>query len=146
MTEEEKTTYLVEFVNDTKKKITVPSNWKVTFGPIVRSATSNPTSERWREKNPVALRFYEHDTRQRAIFTGVKSFRDMSIKIEEERITTQNKVGSIDIEGAKKNVNIKAETREWVNPDDLDEVNDPKRLVADENILDVSIEDFEIKD
>ena len=138
--EDKMITYLVEFTNDTKKKITVPETWKVTFGPVVRSLANKNVSGDWRDKNPVALRFYESDTKQRAIFTNVKSFRDMSIKILEEEVTTKDKVGKMTIDGASKNVSVKAEMREWVNPDAEVPQRDQKKL------LNISNEDFDFVD
>lgn len=112
---EEMVTYLIEHENGIKRKITVPESWKVTFGPAVKGnrANSNPHGP----KMPMALRFYESDTKQRAIFTDVVSFRDMSIKIEEEVINIQEKDGYYECEGKKKRTTFQAKTREWVNPD-----------------------------
>lgn len=58
-------------------EIAVPEDWKVTFGPVaVGSGRINSEGG-----GSMALRFYEDDKRQRAIFTGVRSFRDLSIPI-----------------------------------------------------------------
>ena len=113
---EDTTTYLVEFKNGDKKKITVPSKWRVTFGPIARGASKMPHDRTL----PIALRFYEDKDRQRAIFTDVMNFRDLSIPVLEERVDTQTKFGSLKVEGANKNVSVVAETREWVDPDKED--------------------------
>jgi len=57
-------------------EIQVPDSWKVTFGPIAVGSGRNSEGA-----GSMALRFYEDDKRQRAIFTGVRSFRDLSIPI-----------------------------------------------------------------
>lgn len=58
-------------------EIVVPEAWKVTFGPVsVGGGRVNGEGA-----GSMALRFYEDDKRQRAIFTGVRSFRDLSIPI-----------------------------------------------------------------
>lgn len=67
---EDTTTYLVNFIDGDKKQITVPKSWKVTFGPVV-PGSRHPT-----------LRFYESKEKQRAAFTDVKNFRDMSMDIK----------------------------------------------------------------
>lgn len=76
--EQETRTYLVERDNETLK-ITVPSHWKVTYGPIVPGT---------RFRSEYALRFYEGKENQRAIFTNVRSFRDLSIPVEKLVVQT----------------------------------------------------------
>jgi hypothetical protein len=108
-------TYLIEFENKTRKKITVPETWKVTFGPSV-AGPQKPVPG-YQHKMPMALRFYETAEKQRAIFTDVISFRDMSIEIEEEVTSTQEKQGFMECDGVRKATTFQAKTREWVNPD-----------------------------
>lgn len=131
MNEEDKkeVTYLIEFENGKKQKITVPSNWKVTFGP----AAVGVNAEKYSKKMPLALRFYENGEKQRAIFTDVANFRDMSIKIEEERIDVQQKDGYMECEGRRKRVNFQATSRQWVDPDATD--NQVPQLPADTDIF-----------
>jgi len=66
-------TYLITTRKE-KLKITVPENYKVTFGPVAVGNSARGGS--------LALRFYESDTKQRAIFTDVLSFKDCSIPVE----------------------------------------------------------------
>lgn len=117
MAKEEMKTYLIKFENGTEQKITVPEAWKVTFGP----ATKGERGGRPNLKMPMALRFYESDTKQRAIFTDVVNFRDTSIKIEEKKIRVQEKDGYMECEGARKRTTFRAQTTEWVNPDEPSE-------------------------
>lgn len=107
-------TYLIEFGNGTRKRITVPSFWKVTFGPAA-AGTAKPTG--YKTQMPLALRFYESPQLQRAIFTDVVSFRDTSIKVEDEIMEVKEKVGFIECDGVRKQTVFQAKTREWVNPD-----------------------------
>lgn len=107
------TTYLIEFKNDKRQKITVPSSWKVTFGPAVAGVNKRNSDLQM----PMALRFYEAENKQRAIFTDVRSFRDISIMIEEEQINVQEKQGFVEVDGKRKGTTFRAETREWVDPD-----------------------------
>jgi hypothetical protein len=53
--------------------ITVNEDWKITYGPVTPGKGSY---------GGYALRIYESDTKQRAIFTDVISFRDMSIPVK----------------------------------------------------------------
>ena len=116
--EKEKTTYLVEFANGRRQKITVPSDWKVTFGPAAVGVNKKGLGGR---EVPLALRFYENDTQQRAIFTNVVYFRDTSIQIEEERVDVHQKEGYVECEGKRKAVAFQATSRQWVDPDKPDE-------------------------
>jgi hypothetical protein len=51
-------------------RIDVPANWKVTFGPLAPGSKYG---------GGYALRLYESETKQRAVFVDVTSFRDLSI-------------------------------------------------------------------
>jgi hypothetical protein len=107
--------YLIEKENGKRMRITVPANWKVTFGPAARGLDKSTNPQRY--QMPLALRFYENETQQRAIFTDVKSFRDMSIPVMVEEIRTQEKDGHIEVEGKRKTTVFRATTKEWVDPD-----------------------------
>lgn len=52
-------------------RIDIPANFKVTFGPLTPGSKFGGGA--------YALRVYESDTKQRAVFVGVDSFRDLSI-------------------------------------------------------------------
>lgn len=134
MTDDTKTTYLIEFTDGKRKKIKVPSDWKVTFGPVaVRKSTS--LHKDYQNKMPLALRFYESETKQRAIFTNVASFRDTSIEVQEERVTTDVKDGIMEVDGSRKVMAVKTEVKEWINPDDENDVNKPAELIHEAEIL-----------
>jgi hypothetical protein len=62
-------------------RITIPASCKVTFGPIFTSSTrrNNSYSE---GGAPTALRIYEANDKQRAVFTDVLTFRDLSYPLE----------------------------------------------------------------
>lgn len=59
-------------------RITVPASWKVTFGAVVPTTKSVGASSYgaagW------GLRFWEAADKQRAVYTNVVSFRDISIE------------------------------------------------------------------
>jgi hypothetical protein len=67
-------TYLIETSDKNALQIEIPEDWKVTYGPVT------PGSKSYGGDN-YALRIYESDTKQRAIFTNVRSFRDLSIPV-----------------------------------------------------------------
>jgi hypothetical protein len=90
---------------------------------------------------PMALRFYESDTKQRAIFTDVKSFRDTSIKVERENVRSQEKDGFMECDGIRKRTIFQAQVKEWVCDDDkMGEVDLPK-LPTDLEMFSDSSED-----
>lgn len=76
----ETTTYFVRRANNKEQYITVPAAWKVTFGPL---APGSKTFHDYAAKG-WTLRFYEAKDKQRAVFTDVFEFRDMSIQITDK--------------------------------------------------------------
>jgi len=72
-------TYHIRKRNGEEMRITVPSSWKVTYGPIA------PGSKSLYDANGAggcALRFYEAENKQRACFRDVESFHDLSLDIK----------------------------------------------------------------
>ena len=109
--------YIIEKTNGEKFKVTVPDTWKVTFGPAVVGNRVKPGPQ-YAGKMPMALRFYENETKQRAIFTDIASFRDMSIPIEVEKVKVQEKDGYMECDGVRKRTTFQAKVKDWINPDD----------------------------
>lgn len=118
---DETTTYLIVHEDRTERKITVPSTWKVTFGPAVRGLNKAGSTV----KVPLALRFYENDTKQRAIFTDVVSFIDMSITMSIKKRSVQEKQGFMECDGKRKATTFRATSEEWVNPFEIKDVQLP---------------------
>lgn len=115
-TSNEKRTYILNMKDGTKQKITIPGNWKMTFGPLV------PGSKDFNHNSAGALvlRIYEgNKDNQRAVFTGVESWRDTSeLAIEVEQVQEKQQMASVDIPGeGKKDVAVRMETRQWIDPD-----------------------------
>lgn len=106
------TTYILELRGGNLRKVTVPSNWKVTFGPLVPY-----TKHGGGEAHP-ALRFYESKEKQRAIFTDVVSFRDESIPIQERITKVKQKRHRHATPEGERDVIVEARITEWRNPDD----------------------------
>ena len=129
--------YIIEHDNGSRSRITVPDSWKVTFGPAVKGFNSGSDAHR---KVPMALRFYESDTKQRAIFTDVKGFRDASIKIEREHVKVQEKAGFMECDGVRKRTTFQAQVKEWVADDDKEPAELPK-LPSDASIFGAETED-----
>lgn len=59
-----------------KLRVTIPAGWKVTFA-VINSQDRHGESQAGRD-----LRIYEAGEHCRAVFTGVQSFRDVSIPVE----------------------------------------------------------------
>lgn len=66
-------------------RITVPAAWRVTYGLL------HPGSKDRYGQEGYVLRIYETDTKQRAVFTNVLSFRDLSIETERKVLNINGK-------------------------------------------------------
>lgn len=106
-------TYILELANGNTRKITIPANWKMTFGNVV------PFSDKgFRGEGKIALRLYEGNKENlRAVMTDVRAIRDASIQIVEKRTSTQKKTAKKQTPQGLKDVVIEARMTEWVNPD-----------------------------
>lgn len=104
-------TYILNMNDNTRQKVTVPAEWKVTFGALWPSSTNN--------NGRSALRFWEgNKENQRAVFTDVASFRDDSIQMEVEVVDAKEQALVAKTEFGDKTVIVRGETRQWMNPDD----------------------------
>lgn len=113
----EKRTYILNMKDGTKQKISIPGNWKLTFGPLVPGSKGDTGHN---GVGALVLRVYEgNKDNQRAVFTGVESWRDtQELDIEVEQVQEKQQMASVDIPGeGKKDVAVRMETRQWVNPD-----------------------------
>lgn len=104
------TTYYIERAGGLDQKVTVPSHWKVTFGPL------NPGSKGGEASTP-ALRFYESPNQQRMVITNVKCFRDMGIQVEEKRVSVKRQAAWKDTPHGRKDFVVEGKMEQWVNPD-----------------------------
>jgi len=103
------TTYLLEMKSGTQKKITVPSNWTLTFGALVPGAQSHG--------GKLGLRLWGPGKVQKAVFQDVESFRDIAMKLEERITTTKQEMYRKGDGEQAKEVILEAVVHEWVNPD-----------------------------
>lgn len=116
MAQETKRTYILNMKDGTKQKIKLPPNWRLTFGPLVPGAKDSAHNSR----DALVLRIYEgNKDNQRAVFTGVESWRDtQDLEIEVEQVQTKQQMAQVDIPGeGRKDVLAQMEVRQWVNPD-----------------------------
>lgn len=111
-----KTVYLLELKNGNQRRLTVPSNWTVTFGPTVPFEAKSGG----RYDNCWALRLYEGSTKSklRAIFTDVVSFRDMGIKVLEKQVRVKRSTIQKASHKGGKSVEVEARMEAWVDPDE----------------------------
>lgn len=116
MSEPTMTTYLVCRKGGNDQKVTVPSKWKVTFGPLHPGSKSHEASQ------TSTLRFYEAANRQRMVITDVVSFRDTAIKVEEKRVSTKQQTMYRNVPGGEKAVVVEGRMEEWVDPDKPNQV------------------------
>lgn len=113
--EGEMKTYILNMRDGSRQKLTIPAHWTLTFGsllPFNKNSPNVPT-----EGAKPALRIYEGEA-QRAVFTGVDSFRDSSIDIQVEVTRAQDHGAKVSTPAGEKHVIMRAEVKEWVNPDD----------------------------
>lgn len=105
----EKVTYLLEMDDDTQRRVTIPSDWTVTFGALIPGSQSN--------HGKVGLRFWK-GKQQKAVFQGVKAFRDTSITLEERVTTTKQETYYKGDEDNRRAVVVEGTIHEWINPDE----------------------------
>lgn len=73
-------TYLIRKTDDSLWRVTVPSTWGVTFGPMMGGPRKyNP--KQMQNESPPVLRFYE-GKQQRAAIPDVQSFRDLRVVVD----------------------------------------------------------------
>lgn len=106
-------TYILELRNGKQRKLDVPEDWKVTFGPLIPGDRGG--------NGTLALRFYEGKDKQRAIFTDVASFRDASIPILEKFTKTQSKRHTKHTPEGAKDFVVEARMTGWRDPDAPDD-------------------------
>lgn len=95
-------------------KITIPDDAKVTFGPW-----SPPKGERhWEDGNKTGtLRIYQGSKENIiACFSGVESFRDLSMGYAEEVVREEGSVIWKDDEAGYVREDKKKSTRDWIEP------------------------------
>ena len=122
-------TLLVRKKDGSEFQIDIPEEWKVTFGPIAIGASKSDG------RIPIALRIYETEKLQRAIFTDVDSFRDMSIPIREKHVNVQTKDGFVEVDGSRKRTSFQAQTFEWIDPDDTPEGGKLLSMPSDQEVF-----------
>lgn len=108
--------YMIEFTNGKQKRISIPGEWKITFGPL---APGSKGYENNGEKG-LCLRLYENKDQQRAVFTKVASFRDMSIHVEERVVHRRNERAQRETPNGVKDFTVQAEYAEWRTEGDDD--------------------------
>lgn len=133
MTEKTKT-LLVQMRDAKDRKITIPEDWTITFGPIAVGARSDGNSAH-------VLRLYADAGKKhlKAVFRNVTSFHEEGIDIREKVVRKKNK--SFRRAGMKGDQTYSAEVRQtsWVDPfadepetpeDDFEVTEDALRITA----------------
>lgn len=114
---EDTKTYLLETKGGKKKRLTLPASYSLTFGPTIPYQRGHsPDSSAW------SLRIYREAGKKQlaAIFTDVKSFRDMDLGITEQRVRTKRQVMEKASTKGGKAVVAEARIEEWIDPDEPD--------------------------
>lgn len=109
------TTYLLEMKDGSRKKLTVPSSWKLSFGPLVPGSKDG----NYNSSGALVLRIWEGSKdNQRAVITGVTAFRDMSLPVMDEITQVHEEVLAKQTDQGEKQFIVRGEVKEWVNPDE----------------------------
>ena len=91
-------------------RMEIPEEWKVTYGPVFQGGKYGGGEN--------ALRVYEAESKQRAIFTGVRSFRDLSIPVKRLLVSEKgSNKWEADRNGRRSKSNVEYE-RKWVDASD----------------------------
>lgn len=101
-------TYLLTLSNSEALQIEIPDDWKVTYGPVTPGGKGSYGAPDY------ALRIYESETKQRAIFTGVKSFRDLSIPVKRRVLSVVGESSWSDNEETSTASSVVNRNSEWV--------------------------------
>ena len=91
--------------------IEIPKNWKVTFGKL--HASGGDAGRYPDTQSPLCLRIYENEKQQRAIFTDVTHFRDLSIPVKIKMIEIDKKTGQTIKKGEFKSFEEVNTNEEW---------------------------------
>lgn len=124
---EEMTVLLLTMKDGTRKKVTIPSSYKVTFGPLVPGSKDGNNGYAG-----IALRIYAGKDQQKAVFTQVESFRDLSISIMEEKVETKSERYVREGDDSGEAINAEVKVTKWSDPDHPEEK--PSREVQPGNM------------
>lgn len=130
---DQQVTYLFLMDDNSERKVTVPADWNVTFGALIPGSQSNA--------GRIALRIWK-GKQQKAVFEGVKGFRDMSIPIEEKITKTQAETYYKGEGDNRKAVNVEVAASEWVNPDKPREQSAPVQRLIPDGMTDLNLEAY----
>lgn len=134
-------TLLLTMRDGTQKKITIPREWKVTFGPLVPGSKDASVNS----GGATALRLWSGSKGsevQHAVFTNVESFRDMSIRVMEQVTKTQTEhYRKADDENAEA-VAVEVAVKEWVNPDEPKAAPEVQRTPERGRLIDIAAAQF----
>jgi len=108
-------TYLIKQRGNQARKITIPESWKVTYGALHGGAG------RGSGMDGNVLRIYETKEKQRAIFTEVTSFLDLSIPVQKLVYDEEDVRKVMNEKGVKKSEAQSMVTMKWVDETPFDD-------------------------
>lgn len=121
MTEQANTkTLVLEMTKGAERRLTIPADWAVTFGPVAIGAKYHHA-----DGSANVLRLYEDASRKKlkAVFKDVRSFFEEGIEIVERKVETKQKTYQKmnEATGKMEAYQAKVERKTWVNPYEEDE-------------------------
>jgi hypothetical protein len=117
-------TYEIVTQREGKFRIDIPETWKVTFGPVIGA--------KGYESSGLAFRVWETDKQQRALFTNVTSFRDLSLPMMREAVRKFGTDDWIIDDGSWTGKKAEQVERQWVPADDV-KTETPQVTVPDDD-------------
>lgn len=136
---DERQTYIVVTKKNGRQRITVPGDWKVTFGPVAPGSKGGG----YNGQTGLCLRFYESDTKQRACFVDVVEFRRVDIAVEQYVTRTEAQTVYKDTPEGRKQFVVEANISEWRDPDEIYQPQEEFRALpqfddeSDEEVIDL---------
>jgi hypothetical protein len=120
-------TLLLICAGGTKRKVTVPADWKITFGAI---ASKPSEMSRYDGARGWCLRIYD-GTMPKVVFTDVISFREESVDVQVMVTRTEQKRMDRETPTGRKQGVAEMRYSEWRNAEDTDVDGDIRFLEAE---------------
>lgn len=123
MTEAVRTYEIV--TKDGKFRIDIPETFKVTFGPVIGA--------KGYDGGGMAFRVWESETRQRALFINVVSFRDLSLPLMREAVRRFGAEEWIADDGSYTGKKAETVERQWRPADEVQPAHSTTPALNNEN-------------
>jgi hypothetical protein len=107
-------TYEIVMTSGKRQRITIPATWKVSFGAIV-PASAKSTAQGYSGSTGWGLRVWESTDKQRAVYSGVVEFWDVSIPVQVRAVRYYGKEEWLIDDGTYINGKAALVEKQWVD-------------------------------